>query len=99
MLSVVSIKHLSLSCFCPFQTGVVIVNIVPDSLAEKDKRLQVFDQIIEINTIKMTAELSSELVQRAVKQVQSKVRVFGMFAKGKIVASFSNFHRENGIFR
>lgn len=56
-----------------FQTGVVIVNIIPGSIADKDKRLQVFDQIIDINTLKMTPELSSELVQRAVKQVQSKV--------------------------
>lgn len=56
-----------------FQTGVVIVNIIPGSIAEKDKRLQVFDQIIDINTLKMTAELSGELIQRAVKQVQSKV--------------------------
>lgn len=55
-----------------FQTGVVIVNIIPGSLAEKDKRLQVFDQILDINTTKMT-DLSSELVQRAIKQVQSKV--------------------------
>lgn len=55
------------------QTGVVIVNIIPGSIAEKDKRLQVFDQIIEINATKMAPELSSELVQRAVKQVQSKV--------------------------
>lgn len=52
----------------------MIVNIIPGSLAEKDKRLQVFDQIIDINTTKM-GELSSELVQRAVKQVQSKVCV------------------------
>jgi C-terminal processing protease CtpA/Prc len=71
-----------------FQTGVVIVNIVPDSLAEKDKRLQVFDQIIDINTIKITAELSSELVQRAVKQVQSKVRIFGIWER-QIIATFS----------
>ncbi|CRK90696.1 CLUMA_CG004393, isoform A [Clunio marinus] len=48
-------------------TGVVIVNIIPGSIADKDKRLQVFDQIIEINTTKMTSEMSSELVQRAVK--------------------------------
>lgn len=54
--------------------GAVIVNIIPGGIAEKDKRLQVFDQIIDINTLKMTPELSSELVQRAVKQVQSKVR-------------------------
>lgn len=59
--------------FLTFQTGAVIVNIIPGSLAEKDKRLQVFDQIIEINALKMTPELSSELLQRAVKQVQSKV--------------------------
>lgn len=56
-----------------FQTGVVIVNIIPGSIADKDKRLQVFDQILDINALKMTPELSSELVQRAVKQVQSKV--------------------------
>lgn len=57
-----------------FQTGAVIVNIIPGSLADKDKRLQVFDQIIDINAMKVTPELSSELIQRAVKQVQSKVR-------------------------
>lgn len=56
-----------------FQTGAVIVNIIPGSIAEKDKRLQVFDQIIDINAMKVTPELTSELIQRAVKQVQSKV--------------------------
>jgi inactivation no afterpotential D protein len=57
------------------QTGAVIVNILPGSIAEKDKRLQVFDQIIEINSTKITQELTCELIQRAVKQVQSKVSV------------------------
>lgn len=57
-----------------FQTGAVIVNIIPGSIAEKDKRLKVYDQIIEINNMKITPELTHELIQRAIKQVQSKVR-------------------------
>lgn len=51
----------------------MIVNIIPGGIAEKDKRLQVFDQIIDINNVKMTPEMTSELIQRAVKQVHSKV--------------------------
>jgi C-terminal processing protease CtpA/Prc len=70
-----------------FQTGVVIVNIIPGSLAEKDKRLQVFDQIIDINTTKMT-DLTSELVQRAVKQVQSKVSGCSILDEGKFRLGF-----------
>ncbi|CAH1718284.1 unnamed protein product [Chironomus riparius] len=62
-------------CDTLVNTGAVIVNILPGSIAEKDKRLQVFDQIIEINSTKITPELTCELIQRAVKQVQSKVKM------------------------
>ena len=43
-------------------------------MAAKDKRIQVFDQIIEINSSKMTAELTGEQIQRLVKQVQTRVK-------------------------
>ncbi|KAG5682820.1 hypothetical protein PVAND_012144 [Polypedilum vanderplanki] len=62
-------------CDTLVNTGAVIVNILPGSIAEKDKRLQVFDQILEINSTKITQELTCELIQRAVKQVQSKVKM------------------------
>ncbi|XP_070506326.1 inactivation-no-after-potential D protein isoform X2 [Chironomus tepperi] len=62
-------------CDTLVNTGAVIVNILPGSIAEKDKRLQVFDQILEINSTKITPELTCELIQRAVKQVQSKVKM------------------------
>lgn len=41
---------------------------------DKDKRLKVFDQILEINGIKLTPELTGEQVQRAIKLLQTKIR-------------------------
>ncbi|CAO1414006.1 unnamed protein product [Diamesa hyperborea] len=62
-------------CDTLVNNGAIIVNIVPDSVAAKDKRIQVFDQIIEINSSKMTAELTGEQIQRLVKQVQTRVKM------------------------
>lgn len=57
-----------------FQSGVVIVQITKDGAVDKDKRLKVFDQILEINGIKLTPELTGEQVQRAIKLLQTKIR-------------------------
>ncbi|CAO1394236.1 unnamed protein product [Diamesa serratosioi] len=62
-------------CDTLVNNGAIIVNIVPDSVAAKDKRIQIFDQIIEINSSKMTAELTGEQIQRLVKQVQTRVKM------------------------
>lgn len=57
-----------------FQSGIVIVQITKDGAVDKDKRLKVFDQILEINGIKLTPELTGEQVQRAIKLLQTKIR-------------------------
>jgi hypothetical protein len=61
--------------------------------------LQVFDQIIDINAMKVTPELTGELLQRAVKQVQSKVSAEQTFDEDSVDSSsfFSlfNFAGEN----
>ena len=44
-------------------------------MSAKDNRLQVFDQILEINATKITTEMNHEQLQRLIKQVQSKVRL------------------------
>ncbi|XP_055640092.1 inactivation-no-after-potential D protein isoform X3 [Toxorhynchites rutilus septentrionalis] len=62
-------------CDSRINTGAVIVDILPNSIACKDKRLQVFDQILEINGTKITAELTENQIQKAVKQLQPKVRM------------------------
>lgn len=62
-------------CDTLINTGAVIVDIIPNSVANKDKRLQVFDQILEINGIKITPELSEKQIQKAVKQMVPKVRM------------------------
>lgn len=60
------------------QTGAVIVDILPDSVAAKDNRLKPFDQILEINGQKITPDLNGEQVQRAVKQLQQRVSKGGV---------------------
>lgn len=39
----------NVSYLLPFQTGCVITNIYADGVFANDKRLQVFDQILDLN--------------------------------------------------
>lgn len=55
--------------------GAVIVDILPNSIASKDQRLQIFDQILEINGTKVLPDFSEKQVQKAVKQLQPRVRL------------------------
>jgi inactivation no afterpotential D protein len=67
----------------------VIVDIIPKSIADNDKRLKVFDQILEINSVKITPELNGEQVQRAVRQVQAKVSKSVYISNEKLNIEFS----------
>ena len=51
----------------------MIVDIIPKGIVDNDKRLKIFDQILEINSIKITPELTGEQLQRAIRQLQPKV--------------------------
>ncbi|XP_062544974.1 inactivation-no-after-potential D protein isoform X2 [Armigeres subalbatus] len=55
--------------------GAVIIEILPNSVAFNDKRLQVFDQIVEINGTKVLHDSNEKQVQKAVKQLQPRVRL------------------------
>ncbi|XP_062707771.1 inactivation-no-after-potential D protein isoform X4 [Aedes albopictus] len=55
--------------------GAVIIDILPNSIAAKDRRLQIFDQILEINGTKVLPHLSESQIQKAVKQLQPRVRL------------------------
>ncbi|XP_055599569.1 inactivation-no-after-potential D protein isoform X2 [Uranotaenia lowii] len=62
-------------CDSCVNTGAVIVDILPNSVASSDKRLQILDQILEINNIKITSEMTERQIQKALKQIQTKVRM------------------------
>ncbi|XP_055543046.1 inactivation-no-after-potential D protein [Wyeomyia smithii] len=55
--------------------GVVIVDVIPDCAADRDKRLKIFDQLLEINGIKITTDMSEKQIQKIVKQLYQKVRI------------------------
>jgi hypothetical protein len=55
------------------QTGVVVVDINPGGPAGTDKRLQVLDQILQINDIKFNAEMKGLQIHRIFKQCHPKV--------------------------
>ncbi|XP_035795278.1 inactivation-no-after-potential D protein-like isoform X1 [Anopheles albimanus] len=57
------------------KSGAAVVDILPSSVAEKDNRLKLFDQIIEINGFKVNNSATSEAIRRAVKQLHPKVRI------------------------
>uniref|UniRef100_A0AAG5CPS4 PDZ domain-containing protein n=1 Tax=Anopheles atroparvus TaxID=41427 RepID=A0AAG5CPS4_ANOAO len=62
-------------CDSMVKSGAAIVDILPQSVAEKDSRLQVFDQIVEINGVKINNTSTNEAIKRAVKQLHPKVRM------------------------
>ncbi|XP_058055506.1 inactivation-no-after-potential D protein [Anopheles bellator] len=57
------------------KSGAAIMDILPQSVVEKDNRLKVFDQIVEINGFKVNNSVTSEAIRRAVKQLHPKVRM------------------------
>lgn len=62
-------------CDSLVKSGAAIVDILPQSVVEKDSRLQIFDQIVEINGYKINNTSTNEAIKRAVKQLHPKVRM------------------------
>lgn len=56
-------------------TDAVIIDILPDGIASKDKRLQIFDQITEINGNKINQDCSEKQLQKYLKDLQPKMRL------------------------
>lgn len=68
------------------------MDILPQSVVEKDNRLQIFDQIVEINGFKVNNTCTSEAIKRAVKQLHPKVGTAGrgqpyLSAKYRLIAT------------
>uniref|UniRef100_A0A182MP23 PDZ domain-containing protein n=1 Tax=Anopheles culicifacies TaxID=139723 RepID=A0A182MP23_9DIPT len=57
------------------KSGAAVMDILPQSVAEKDNRLQIFDQIVEINGFKVNNTCTSEAIKRAIKQLHPKFRL------------------------
>uniref|UniRef100_A0A182VYH0 PDZ domain-containing protein n=1 Tax=Anopheles minimus TaxID=112268 RepID=A0A182VYH0_9DIPT len=57
------------------KSGAAVMDILPQSVVEKDNRLQIFDQIVEINGFKINNSCTSEAIKRAIKQLHPKVRL------------------------
>lgn len=55
--------------------GAVIVQILPGGPAEKDGRLKVFDQILEINGIKITPALTRDQINKKTKIFLPKIKI------------------------
>jgi len=55
------------------QTGAVIIQTYPNSIADKDKRLKPYDQLLEVNGVRLTTDLPSEKIQRTIKVYLPKV--------------------------
>lgn len=56
------------------KTGAtVVVAILQNGAACKDGRLKVFDQILEINGVKLTGDKSPELIQKTLKMINDKI--------------------------
>ncbi|XP_052898237.1 inactivation-no-after-potential D protein [Anopheles moucheti] len=62
-------------CDSLVKSGAAVMDILPQSVVEKDNRLQLFDQIVEINGFKVNNSCTSETIKRAVKQLHPKVRL------------------------
>uniref|UniRef100_A0A182XGL0 PDZ domain-containing protein n=1 Tax=Anopheles quadriannulatus TaxID=34691 RepID=A0A182XGL0_ANOQN len=62
-------------CDSLVKSGAAVMDILPQSVVEKDNRLQIFDQIVEINGFKVNNTCTSEAIKRAVKQLHPKVRL------------------------
>uniref|UniRef100_A0A182NDT4 PDZ domain-containing protein n=1 Tax=Anopheles dirus TaxID=7168 RepID=A0A182NDT4_9DIPT len=62
-------------CDSLVKPGAAVMDILPQSVVEKDNRLQIFDQIVEINGFKVNNTCTSEAIKRAVKQLHPKVRL------------------------
>uniref|UniRef100_A0A182XWF8 PDZ domain-containing protein n=1 Tax=Anopheles stephensi TaxID=30069 RepID=A0A182XWF8_ANOST len=62
-------------CDSLVKSGAAVMDILPQSVAEKDNRLQIFDQLVEINGLKVNNTCTSETIKRAVKQLHPKVRL------------------------
>ncbi|XP_053691628.1 inactivation-no-after-potential D protein [Sabethes cyaneus] len=56
-------------------TAIVIIDIIPNCAAHKDKRLQVFDQILDLNGTKITTDLTEQIIQKMIKQLTQKTRL------------------------
>lgn len=71
-------KMLGLICVggkgSPIKLGAtVIVRILKDGSAFKDGRLKVFDQILEINGVKLTGDKTPEAIQKTLKIINDKI--------------------------
>lgn len=53
--------------------GAVVVAILKGGAAAKDGRLKVFDQILEVNGVKLTGDKSAEAIQKTMKILNEKV--------------------------
>uniref|UniRef100_A0A182S5S2 PDZ domain-containing protein n=1 Tax=Anopheles maculatus TaxID=74869 RepID=A0A182S5S2_9DIPT len=62
-------------CDSLVKSGAAVMDILPQSVVEKDNRLQIFDQLVEINGFKVNNTCTSESIKRAVKQLHPKVRL------------------------
>uniref|UniRef100_A0A182U924 PDZ domain-containing protein n=1 Tax=Anopheles melas TaxID=34690 RepID=A0A182U924_9DIPT len=60
-------------CDSLVKSGAAVMDILPQSVVEKDNRLQIFDQIVEINGFKVNNTCTSEAIKRAVKQLHPKL--------------------------
>ncbi|XP_049285147.1 inactivation-no-after-potential D protein isoform X1 [Anopheles funestus] len=62
-------------CDSLVKSGAAVMDILPQSVVEKDNRLQIFDQLVEINGFKVNNTCTSESIKRAIKQLHPKVRL------------------------
>ncbi|GAB0096629.1 inactivation-no-after-potential D protein [Sergentomyia squamirostris] len=62
-------------CDTLVKNGAVIVQIYPNGAIAKDGRLKVFDQILEINGIKLTAEKTAEAYHKVLVATYDKMTV------------------------
>ncbi|XP_055711978.1 inactivation-no-after-potential D protein isoform X2 [Phlebotomus papatasi] len=67
--------HVVGGCDTIVKNGAVIVQIYPSGAIAKDGRLRVFDQILEINGIKLTAEKSAEAIKKVLVAQYDKLTI------------------------
>ncbi|XP_059618420.1 inactivation-no-after-potential D protein isoform X2 [Phlebotomus argentipes] len=67
--------HVVGGCDTVVKNGAVIVQIYPGGAIAKDGRLRVFDQILEINGIKLTPEKSAEAMKKVLVAQYDKMTV------------------------
>uniref|UniRef100_A0A1B0EVD3 Putative tight junction n=1 Tax=Lutzomyia longipalpis TaxID=7200 RepID=A0A1B0EVD3_LUTLO len=67
--------HVVGGCDTIVKNGAVIVQIYPGGAIAKDGRLKVFDQILEVNGIKLTPEKNAEAFKKVLVQSYDKMTV------------------------